>query len=133
VHPSCLYFASEEGDVEEVKEILRNHPHFGSEGVDRFGRTAIYYACSHDYDSIVSLFLTHPGIDVNQNSADLGTPFMDACQQGQICCAMLFLKDSRVKVNEPNSTGYTPLRQAAGNGHLDIIRWWIASGRDGSG
>ena len=43
---------------------------------------------------------------------------------------MLFLKDSRVKVNEPNSTGYTPLRQAAGNGHLDIIRWWIASGRE---
>ena len=40
------------------------------------------------------------------------------------------LKDSRVNVNEPNKGGRTPLRCAAGNGHLEIIRWWIASGRE---
>jgi len=40
------------------------------------------------------------------------------------------LKDSRVKVNEPDSDGYTPLCRAANNGHLDIIKWWIASGRE---
>jgi len=40
------------------------------------------------------------------------------------------LKDSRVKVNEPDSDGYTPLWRAANNGHLDIIKWWIASGRE---
>ena len=39
------------------------------------------------------------------------------------------LKDSRVKVNEP-SYGYTPLRGAANRGRLDIIMWWIASGRE---
>jgi len=40
------------------------------------------------------------------------------------------LKDSRVKVNEPTNHGYTPLRQAAYYGHLDAIKWWIASGRE---
>jgi len=40
------------------------------------------------------------------------------------------LKDSRVKVNEPNNIGQTPLYLAAHYGHLDVIKWWIASGRE---
>ena len=40
------------------------------------------------------------------------------------------LKDSRVKVNEPDNNGYTPLWRAASWGHLDVIKWWIASGRE---
>ena len=40
------------------------------------------------------------------------------------------LKDSRVKVNEPDNDGYTPLWFAARDGRLNIIKWWIASGRD---
>ena len=40
------------------------------------------------------------------------------------------LKDSRVKLNEPNDYGDTPLWRAARHGHLDVIKWWIASGRE---
>ena len=40
------------------------------------------------------------------------------------------LKDSRVKVNEPADDACTPLWCAAVYGHLDIIKWWIASGRE---
>ena len=40
------------------------------------------------------------------------------------------LKDSRVKVNERNHYGHAPLWWAAWNGHLDIIKSWIASGRE---
>jgi len=40
------------------------------------------------------------------------------------------LKDSRVKVNEPRNDGTTPLFRAAYHGHPDVIRWWIASGRE---
>ena len=40
------------------------------------------------------------------------------------------LKDSRVKVNEPDNDGETPLRKAVRWGHPDIIKWWIASGRE---
>jgi len=42
----------------------------------------------------------------------------------------LLLKDSRVKVNEGNKYGETTLRYAAFRGHLDVIKWWIASGRE---
>ena len=40
------------------------------------------------------------------------------------------LKDSRVRVNEPNIYGEIPLWCAAYNGHLDVMKWWIASGRE---
>ena len=33
-------------------------------------------------------------------------------------------------MNEPRSDGITPLWWAAANGYLDIIKWWIASGRE---
>jgi len=40
------------------------------------------------------------------------------------------LKDSRVKVNEPAKNGTTPLYCAARFDYLDVIKWWIASGRE---
>ena len=40
------------------------------------------------------------------------------------------LKDSRVKVNEPTKDRWTPLWCAASLGHLDVIKWWIVSGRE---
>ena len=40
------------------------------------------------------------------------------------------LKDSRVKVNEPAGDGYTPLWDAARRGYLEVIKVWIASGRE---
>ena len=40
------------------------------------------------------------------------------------------LKDSRVKVNELENNRHTPLGYVAGNGHIEVIKWWIASGRE---
>ena len=33
-------------------------------------------------------------------------------------------------MNEPNNDGRTPLWYAAGNGYINVIKWWIASGRE---
>jgi len=33
-------------------------------------------------------------------------------------------------VNEPDNVGFAPLWYAAWNGHLDVVKWWIASGRE---
>jgi len=35
-----------------------------------------------------------------------------------------------VKVDEPRDSGHTPLSLAARDGYLDVIKWWIASGRE---
>ena len=99
--------------------------------VDRDGWTLLHYACCEDSRSpVIPLLLAHPGIDVNVKNSHGETPFYYACAHGHTRCAREMLKDSRVIMNETNDEGYTPLFWAAYYGRLDVIRWWIASGRE---
>jgi len=78
----------------------------------------------------VSTLLTHPDIGVNKKVQDEDTPLMCACDFESTSCVRLLLQDSRVNVNEHNEDGSSPLYCAAQEGHLDIIKLWIASGRE---
>ena len=120
------------GDVKEVEEILRSNPGARINGKnDRWnGRTALTKACENDHDSVVSILLAHPDIDVNLKTRNGSTPFLRACSTCSTKCVRLLLKDSRVLVNEPDKDGSTPLWKMAANGYVDGIRWWIASGRE---
>ena len=114
-----------------MKDILRGNlglnVNWRNEGEN--GTTALLRACRHGRDAIVSILLAHPDIDVNQKDDDGYTAFMWACTNGKSVCVRLLLGDSRVEVNEPRNDGSTPLWWAASRGHLDPVRWWIASGR----
>jgi len=77
---------------------------------------------------VIPLLLAHPDIDANVKDTGGRTPFMVACN-GFTPCVREMLTDSRVKVNEPDEDGFTPLKGAAVNGHLEAIKWWIVSGR----
>ena len=92
------------------------------------GWTAIRGACENGHDSIVSILLAHPDIDVTQNDSDGRSVFNYVCASGKTCARQL-LMDVRVKVNEQDSDGRTPLWYAARRGHIEAIKWWIASGR----
>ena len=120
---------AEGGNVEKVRDILRNNPNLNVIWGDDCGNTALHCACSSAHETTVSILLAHPDIDVNLKNRSGSTPFMRACSHGHASCARLLLKDQRVKVNEPNN-GSTPLWDAAADGHLEVIRWWIASGRE---
>ena len=78
---------------------------------------------------VIPLFLAHPDIDANVKNSIGRTSFYLACG-GRSSCVREMLKDSRVKVNEPDNDGRTPLWWAAFNDQLDVIKWWIASGRE---
>ena len=120
--------------AKELAELIRQDPRFkvNNMGVDGRGHTLLHYACWDDSRSaVIPLLLAHPDIDVNAKSKYGGsTPFYLACCDGYPSCAREMLKDSRVKVNEPDNNGWTPLYLAAYLGHLDIIKWCIASGRE---
>jgi len=123
--------AVKKGDVKELAELIRQDPGFNV-NLDQDGDwgTLLHYACDNGSRSAaIRLLLAHPDIDVNVKTKDGATPFYLACG-GYPSCARLLLKDSRVKLNEPFKIGYTPLWHAACNGHLDVIKWWIASGRE---
>ena len=84
---------------------------------------------SGHFPPVIPFLLAHPDIDVNAKNKYVKTPFYFACF-GRTSCVREMLKDSRVKVNDSDNDGITPLWVAATFGHLDIIRWWIASGRE---
>jgi len=126
-----FFEAAWDGNVEEVKEILRMNPNLDvnwKNGED--GLTVLHRACDKDHDAIVSILLAHPAIDVNAKDTRANTPFLGACFHGSTSCARLLLGDSRVLINEPNSSKHLPLYWAASEGHLAIIKWWIASERE---
>ena len=124
--------AVKKGDAKEVAELIRQDPGF-KVNMDHTGQghTLLPYACDGDSKSaVIPLLLAHPDIDVNLKSKGGSAPFSLACVYGYTSCVREMLKDSRVKVNEPDDKGSTPLWYAAYLGCLDVIKWWIASGRE---
>ena len=124
--------AANGGKVEEVKSILRKNPSLNVNWKNEEGGawTALHIACHNGHDSVVSILLAHPDIDPNLEDEGGSTPFMIACFKGYTSFVRLLLQDQRAMVNEPDNGGDTPLRKAASKGHQDVIKWWIASGRE---
>jgi len=118
------------GDAKKVAELMKQDPGFDMNLDYGIGFTLLHYACIRArISAVIPLLLAHPDIDVNLKNTYGQTPFYLACC-GRISCVREMLKDSRVKVNEPTNDGETPLYWAAVNGYLDVIQWWIASGRE---
>jgi hypothetical protein len=126
-----LYEAAKDNRKQEVEEILQNHPSVNASWKNdaNYGSTSLHWACAKGHDSIVSLLLGHPSIDVNQKNYHGHTPIMLACRGGKVSCVRLLLKDPKVLPNEPNKEGRPPLWFAALHGHVEIFKVWIASGR----
>ena len=125
-----MWAAVQKGDVKELAELIRQDPGFDVNMDHGGGLTLLHHTCAgNHWSSVIPILLTHPDIDVNVKNQNGCTPFYYGCG-GRPSCVREILKDSRVNVNEPRSDGITPLCWAAANGYLDIIKWWIASGRE---
>ena len=125
-----MWAAVQNGDAKELAELMRQDPGFNVNMDYGNGWTLLHHACNgHSRSAVIPLLLAHPDIDVNGKDEHGRTPFYYACY-GSTTCVRELLKDSGVKVNEPDNFGSPPLWVAATFGHLDIIRWWIASGRE---
>jgi len=124
--------AVKKGHERELAEQMRQDPGFNVNMVqDELGWTLLHYACHQSHRSaVIPILLAHPDIDVNAKDTYECTPFYYASADGNTPCVREMLKDSRVKVNEPTNNGFTPLWKAVRYGHLNIIKWWIAAGKE---
>ena len=123
--------AVKSGDAKKLAELIRQDPGFNVNLDHGDGFTLLHYACLRgDRSAVIPLLLAHPDINVNAKNIFGGTPFYLACVNGDASCVREMLKDHRVKVNEHNNNGCTPLWKAVRYGYLDVIKWWIASGRE---
>jgi len=123
--------AVQKGDAKRMAELIRRDPGFDVNMDHGNWCTLLHIACDGDRRyAVIPLLLAHPDIDVNVKDKYGATPFDLACVNGHTSCVREMLKDSRVKVNEPHSVGITPFYRAAVDGGLDVVKWWIASGRE---
>ena len=115
--------AVKSGDAKKVAELIRQDPGFKVNLDLGDGWTLLHYACYENHRSaVIPLLLAHPDIDVNLKRHDGATPFCACCYDGYTSCFRAVLKDSRVKVNEPNKDGETPRNRAALKGRLETIK-----------
>ena len=123
--------AVQSGNARKLAELMKQDPGFNvNMRLDDDGWALLHFACAENYRSVViPLLLAHPDIDVNVKGRYAQTPFYYACN-GYTSCVHEMLKDSRVKVNETDDDGHTPLYLAAWSGRLETIKWWIVSGRE---
>jgi len=126
-----MWAAVNDGDAKKVIEVLRQDPGFDVNMAQNVhGWTLLHHACRvGERSAVIPLLLAHPGVDVNVKDKDGRTSFYWACCRSASCIREL-LKDSRVNVNEPDTHGSTPLWRAVLWSRIDVIKWWIASGRE---
>ena len=114
----------------DMKEMIKAYHSVDVNLKDIRGCTLLHRCCQEGHATIILVLLSHPDIDVNQRDHDGYTPFMWACNNGKSPCARVLLKDPRVSVTQANVWGYTPLQRASLLGSLDLVKFWIASGRE---
>ena len=128
---SALREAACDGKEEDMRKILKKHPDIDVNAKYQGGWAPLHIACLNGHDKIVSLLLAHPHIRVNDKTAEGFTPFLVTCRtRRSSSCARVLLKDPRVEVNEPRDDGSTPLYEAIFWGSIEIIKWWVGSGRE---
>ena len=128
-----LYQAADLGNELEARRILRENPKLKVNRKYRIilvWRTALNRACERGRDKVVSLLLAHPDIDVNPEEFWGGNSFHGCFVTGGRLPALNSCSGFRVKTMSLLGDGYTPLHRAAEKGHLEVIKWWIASGRE---
>ena len=107
-----------------MSDILRTDSYVRVNFASSPGWTALHAACEGDHHGIVSILLAHPDIEVNFHSEGI-TALVVACRSGSSDCAALLLQDAHVNVNL-SSRSHTQFREAVENGHIAVVRWWIA-------
>jgi len=117
------------GYEEGVRDVLRNNPEVDVNWTDDHRRTVLHWACINGKAPVVTLLLAHPAIEVNPKDFEGFTPFKKACYHGRSACVRVLLKDSRVELGAVSTSTYTPICWAACRGFDDVIKWWVASGR----
>lgn len=130
---SKLWKAVKARNISEARECLRLAPGLPVNWKNEvyLGWTSLHTACWEGLVELVQLLLAHPNIDVNTKASSYNqTPLALACSNGKVDVVKVLLRDPRVSLNDEDSAGKTPLKHAAANKYVEVVKWMIASGRE---
>lgn len=90
----------------------------------------LFLQLREDPDHIVAFVLANNVcLSINYPDAREGLAFEQICSKGWIKSAKLLIRDRRVELNIRDFADRSPLYYAISDDQVDIIRFWIASGR----
>ena len=126
-----LWFAAGQNRFDELREIFLTCPKVNVNWKGESGNTALHKASELGNVAVVELLLLHPLINPNEtNDVFHRTAFMLACALQQFEVIQVLLRDARVKVDAVDSHGCTALWMCAHDGHNQVVKWMMASGRN---
>jgi len=108
-----LSIASQEGHYEVVLRLLRD-PRVDPSKPDSHGRTPLRMAC----------------LEGHSRSTEGVSPLYTVCEKAHIEALVLMLADPRVDPNKPKANQTSPLWFATQQGHLEVVRHLLASGKE---
>jgi ankyrin repeat protein/serine/threonine protein kinase len=123
-----LLEASEKGDVEKVKELLKEGANINAK--NKFGYTPLHVVADRGHIEIVKLLIEH-GADVNAKDNIFGhTPLHKAAYNGHIEIVKLLIEHGADVNAKDIIIGVTPLHYAAYKAHIEIVKLLIEHGAD---
>jgi ankyrin repeat protein len=134
--PSIL--ACEKGHMGVVRLLLQHMGKQALQETDNEGKAALHYAAEYGHEETVS-FLLLQGAQANSKDENGATPFMMACEYGEIDVMKVLLQHVGPEaLQETDDKGRTAIHFAAYRGHEDIVTFLLGQGaqansRDKSG
>jgi hypothetical protein len=125
-----FFEAVKSNDVPKAAQILAGNPELDINWKNARGQTPLQYSCAKDLVNITEWLLAQRKINVAVVNTSGASVFMIACGVLNSGCAKVLIEDRRIDLNKPNNSGTTPLVLAITRGNIELIKWWIASGRE---
>ena len=117
-----IHYAAQNGHFKAVELLVINGQDY--KAGDKKGSTPLHLAAYCGHLSILNYLMKQEGVVADVLNIHGRTPFHCACQEGsmQVVEALISKYSANAKL-EDYEKGITPLHLAAGNGHLDIVKF----------
>lgn len=126
---TALSLAAEKGFIDVVKMLLLA-PEIDVNAQNDGGNTALHITAfsrklPQDQRVAVIQLLNSHGAKVDMRNNGKRTAFLDAAKQGDLKVVQL-LQQKRADINQVTGVnGWSALHEAAGRGHVDVVKWLI--------
>ncbi|XP_021346107.1 death-associated protein kinase 1-like isoform X2 [Mizuhopecten yessoensis] len=123
---AALFCASEEGNVEGLKELVSMAQNIDLTTANRHGETAVHMAASGGHTEVLK-FLQAKGVDVGIQDKNGDSAVYWAARQGHLD-VLRHLKDENVPFDTQNKSGESALHVAARYGHAAVVEFLCSAG-----
>jgi len=117
--------ACERNDLEKVRHYLDLGANVNWKGNDYYERSGLHLAAVNNYEELLELLLSQPGVDVNITDKRNETPLMVACDRGHENIVRRLCQVNGIDPNIRKDGGLTALHLAASDNRLrnvEILR-----------